>query len=235
MKTKELLAALALLLLGIGSSASGQEKDKSPLKYSAGVATGYNRGFGIQTNITASDFGKNFPVNLRLGVGLSLLNPGNAADARRIFINNATNGVPEKNGRSFDLRLDFMFPKTIFGNSNSYVVAGPRFSTFRGHFDYVDGNEVFDVTSHQWGVGLGLENHFKMTEKLSLFLTYGVDCYLPATLSGHDTSYSPDNDNINPEDDNQNDNNPFKYKDANKAIYQPFIMPRVMIGLNINL
>jgi hypothetical protein len=235
MKTKELLAGLALLLLSIGSSAFGQEKEKSPLKYSASIVTGYNRGFGIQTNITASDFSKNFPISLRLGVGLSLLNPGNAADARRIFINNATNGVPEKNGRSFDFRLDFMFPKTIFGNSNSYVVVGPRYSTFRGHFDYIDGNEVFDVTSQQWGVGLGLENHFKMTQKLSLFLTYGVDCYLPSTLTGHDTSYSPDNDNINPEENNQNDNNPFNYKDANKAIYQPFIMPRVMIGLNINL
>jgi hypothetical protein len=235
MNKKKLLAGLALLLLSIGSSVYGQEKDKIPLKYSAGIATGYNRGFGIQTNITASDFGKNFPVNLRLGVGLCLLNPGNAADARRLFINNATNGVPEKNGRSFDFRLDFMFPKTIFGNSNSYVVVGPRFSTFRGHFNYVDGNEVFDVTSKQWGVGLGLENHFRMTEKLSLFLTYGVDCYLPSTLTGHDTAYSPDNDNINPEENNQNDNNPFNYKDANKAIYQPFIMPRVMIGLNFNL
>jgi hypothetical protein len=235
MKLKPLLAGSALLMISLGSTIYGQVTDKSPLKYSAGIITGYNRGFGIQTNITAYNFGKSFPIDIRFGIGLTLLNPGNAADARRIFINNATNGVPEKNGRSFDFRFDFLFPKTIFGNNNSYLVVGPRFSTFRGHFDYVDGNEVFDVTSSQWGIGLGLENHFKMTEKLSLFLTYGLDGYLPGTLTGHDTSYSPDNDNVNPEENNQNDNNPFKYKDANKAINQPFLMPRFMIGFNLKL
>jgi hypothetical protein len=235
MNMKRLLAGITLLMISLGSAICGQEKDKSPLKYTVGIVTGYNRGFGVQTNLSAYNFGPGFPVSLRLGIGLTLLNPGNAADARRIFINNATNGVPEKNGRSFDFRFDFLFPKTVFGNDNSYVVVGPRYSTFRGHFDYVDGNEVFDVTSQQWGFGIGLENHFKLTQKLSLFLTYGVDGYLPSTLTGHDTSYSPDNDNVNAEDNNQNDNAPFKYKDANKAIKQPFIMPRFMIGLNFNL
>jgi hypothetical protein len=235
MNRRRLLAVITLLMISLGSTIYGQEKGKNPLKYTVGIATGYNRGFGVQTNLSAYNFGPGFPIELRFGVGLTLLNPGNAADARRIFINNATNGVPEKNGRSFDFRFDFLFPKTIFGNENSYVVVGPRYSTFRGHFDYVDGNEVFDVTSDQWGLGIGLENHFKLTQQLSLFLTYGVDGYLPSTLSGHDTSYSPDNDNVNAEDNNQNDNAPFRYKDANKAIKQPFIMPRFMIGLNFNL
>jgi hypothetical protein len=232
---KRLLAGITLLMISLGSTVYGQEKDKNPLKYTAGIGTGYNRGFGVQTYLSAYNFGSGFPVELRVGIGLTLLNPGNAADARRIFINNATNGVPEKSGRSFDFRFDFLFPKTVFGNDNSYVVVGPRFSTFRGHFDYVDGNEVFDVTSDQWGIGIGLENHFKLTEKLSLFLAYGVDGYLPSTLSGHDTSYSPDNDNVNAEENNQNNDAPFKYKDANKAIKQPFIMPRFLIGLNFNL
>ena len=232
---RRLLAGTALILLSLGSIAFGQEQDKTTLKYSAGIITGYNRGFGIQTNLTAYNFGPTFPVKLRFGIGLSLIDPGNAADARRIFINNATNGVPEKNGRSFDFRLDFMFPKTIFGNKNSYLTFGPRFSTFRGHFDYVDGNEVFDLTSTQWGAGAGIENQFKLTPKLSLVLNYGLDIYLPSTLTGHDTSYSPNNDNVNPEENNQNNDNPFTYKDADKAIRQPFIMPHIMIGVNFNL
>jgi hypothetical protein len=232
---KRFLAATTLLMLAVSTLIYGQDKDKSTLKYSTGLVTGYNRGFGVQTYLKAYNFGAGFPIDLRLGIGLTLLNPGNAADARRIFINNATNGVPEKNGRSFDFRLDFMFPKTIFGHSDSYLVVGPRYSTFRGHFDYVDGNEVFDVTSQQWGFGIGFENRYKMTDKLSLFLTYGLDAYLPSTLTGHDTSYSPDNDNVNPEDNNQNNDAPFQYKDANKAIAQPFLMPRFMIGLNVNL
>jgi|WetSurMetagenome_2_1015567.scaffolds.fasta_scaffold00202_4 hypothetical protein len=232
---KVILAGIAILLLGHCSPSYGQENDKAPLKYYAAIMTGYNRGFGIQANITAYNFPKDFPLELRLGIGLSFLDPGNAADARRIFINNATNGVPEKNGRSLDLRFDFLFPKTVFGNTNSFLILGPRFSTFRGHFDYVDGNEVFDITSAQWGVGAGIENHFKLTHKLSLLLNYGLDVYLPSTLTGHDTSYSPNNDNVNAEENNQNNDNPFTYKDANKAIRQPFLMPHLMIGVNFNL
>lgn len=51
----------------------------------------------------------------------------------------------------------------------------------------------------------------------------------------HDTSYSPDNDNVNPRNDNENNDTPFTYKDANAAIYQPAFMPYAMIGLNVKL
>jgi len=232
---KRIITGIAVLIFGYGSVTYGQTTEKSPLKYNASIFTGYNRGLGIQTSLTASGFGNSFPAKLRLGIGMTFLNPGNASDARRIFINNATNGVPEKNGRSFDVRFDFMFPKWIFGNGHSFIVLGPRYSTFRGHFNYVDGNEVFDVTSQQWGVGVGIEHQFKMTEKLALSLAYGLDFYYPGTLTGHDTSYSPDNDNINPENDNEHDDVPFKYRDANKAIGQPEFMPRFMLGLNFKL
>jgi hypothetical protein len=235
MYMKGFIMGTGILLLCHGSPSYGQEKDKAPLQYSAGIMTGYNRGFGLQANLTAFNFPKDFPLELRFGIGLSLIDPGNAADARRIFINNATNGVPEKNGRSFDFRFDFLFPKTVFGNTNSFLILGPRFSTFRGHFDYVDGNEVFDVTSTQWGIGAGIENHFKLTQKLSLLLNYGLDVYLPGTLTGHDTSYSPNNDNVNAEENNQNNDIPFTYKDADKAIRQPFLMPHFMIGVNFKL
>jgi hypothetical protein len=234
MRLKRSIAAITIIILTVGSVTYGQD-NKNQVKYNAGVLLGYNRGFGVQTNFTAFNFSPAFRTKLRLGIGLTFLNPGNAADARRIFINDATNGVPEKNGNSFDFRFDFMFPKSVFGHSNSYIVLGPRFSTFRGHFDYVDGNEVFDVTSTQWGAGLGIEHRFRMTDKLSLSLAYGVDFYFPSTLTGHDTSYSPDNDNVNPEEDNQRDYIPFEYRDANKAIRQPELMPRFMLGINLDL
>ena len=228
---KAFLAVITMLLICPGITICGQESQRNQLKYHAGIITGYNRGLGIQTNLTAFNFGPSFPASLRFGIGVSFINPGNAADARRIFINNATNGVPEKNGRSFDLRFDFLIPRTILGNTNSFLVLGPRFSTFRGHFNYVDGNEVFDVTSTQWGAGAGIEHQFRMTQKLILLIAYGLDYYIPSTLTGHDTSYSPDNDNVNPEEDNQRDNVPFRYRDANKSIYQPAFMPRLMMGL----
>ena len=128
-----------------------------------------------------------------------------------------------------------MFPKTIFGLKQSYIVLGPRGSAFKGNFKYIGGNEEFNVTSQQWGLGGGLESHFNMVRNLNFIVAVGLDYYLPSTLHGHDTSYSPDNDNVNPRNDNQNDDTPFTYKDADKAISQPRFMPFAMIGLTLDL
>jgi hypothetical protein len=235
MRTKVKVVIFAMMLVSICAISYGQDKTNGSFGYSAGFSTGLNRGFGIMTNFTVHNLAKEFPFELRFGMGYSFLNPGNAADARRIFINNATNGEPEKKGRSFDCRLDFLLPKSVFGMNHSYIIFGPRFSTFNGDFKYVGGNEDFEVTSHQWGIGGGIENHVKMAQNLTLILVVGLDSYFPSTLTGHDTSYSPDNDNVNPENDNQNNDAPFTYKDANKAIKQPIFMPRAMIGMNIQL
>ena len=226
---------VTVMLIGLSAVSNCQEATGSRLKFREGVVAGYNRGLGFQANITALNFAPEFPFRLRFGLGYSFLNPGDALDARRIFINNNTNGTPEKKGSSLDLRLDFMIPRTVFGISDSYLFAGPRFSTFKGNFVYVGGNEDFDITSHQWGIGAGLENRFKMTSSLDMVISYGLDFYLPSTLTGHDTAYSPDNDNVNPRRDIYNNDVYFIYKDANRAIKQPMIMPRVMMGINFSL
>jgi hypothetical protein len=235
MKTTNMFLLSAILLLGMGSISYGQDKANGLSKFSAGVLAGYNRGYGMRADLTLNNATNELPFKLRFGLGYSFINPGNAADARRIFINNATNGEPEKKGRSIDYRLDFLFSKSIFGLPHSYIVLGPRGSSFKGNFKYIGGNEDFDVTSRQWGVGGGIESHYKMKEKLNLVIALGLDFYLPSTLHGHDTSYSPDNDNVNTRNDNENNDTPFTYKDADKAIYQPRFMPFAMIGLNFGL
>lgn len=225
----------AVLWISFSNISHGQEGTSKNISLSPGIKMGYNRGFGLQANVTASHFQTGFPFRMRLGLGLSFINPGDALDARRIFINNNTNGTPEKKGRSLDLRLDFLVTKQILGLSDSYFLIGPRFSTFNGDFKYVGGNEDFEIKSHRWGIGAGLENHFKMTQKMDLVLAYGLDFYIPSTLTGHDTSYSPDNDNVNPTKDNKNDNVYFIYKNANKAIRQPVFMPHIMLGICFGL
>lgn len=225
-----------ILFIPLTSLLSAQNNNaKDPRKLVAGISAGYNRGIGISANITPFSLSGDLPFSLRFGAGYSFLNPGNAAEARRIFINNNTNGTPEKKGTSLDLRLDFLINKPLFGISTSSLVFGPRFSTFRGNFKYVGGNEDFDVTSYQFGLGAGFENYFKMNPKMNLVLSWGLDIYAPSRLSGHDTSYSPDNDNINPRANNRNNDILFRYGDANRAIKQPFIMPRIMLGVNFGL
>ncbi len=224
-----------LILASLATTSYSQETTVSHSKLSAGIITGYNRGYSIQANFTIRGFAKEFPFEIRSGIGYSFLNPGRSWDARRIFINNATNGVPEKKGRSFDLRIDFLLPESFFGMDHAYIVFGPRFSTFRGNFKFVGGNEDFDVTSRQWGLGGGIESHFRMIGKLSLVVALGLDYYFPSTLTGHDTSYSPDNDNVNPREDIYNYDVYFIYKNADNAIYQPRFMPHAMIGVNVDI
>ena len=55
------------------------------------------------------------------------------------------------------------------------------------------------------------------------------------TLTGHDTVYNPDDDNVNPTNDNQNNEREFTYADADEAIKQPEIMPRIFVAILYNL
>jgi hypothetical protein len=50
-------------------------------------------------------------------------------------------------------------------------------------------------------------------------------------LKGHDTSYSSDDDNVNPRNDNQNNDEQFTFSYANEVIKQSSFMPRVKLGV----
>jgi len=220
---------LAILLIST-LFVTAQPNDENS-NFAIGFSTGYNRGIGVQLNITALNPSQSLPIQIRFGVGMTKLNPGSAADARRIFINNATNGVPEEKARSFDYRLDFLVDSDLIKTDNFQLGFGPRFSSFKANFKYVGGNEDFDVTSKQFGLGLGGESQFLINSKLNLLVAVGLDYFFNNTLKGHDTFYSPDDDNVNPRQDNTNDNIDFTFSDANEAIKQPNFMPRVLIGL----
>ncbi len=228
MNAKQSFLTLFLCLIATISYSQIEGKKSD---FALGFSTGYNRGLTFQINATALQPLESVPVQIRLGIGITSLDPGNSADARRIFINNATNGVPEEKARSFDYRLDFMFDSNLIDLESSKIVFGPRYSSFKANFAYIGGNENFDVISKQMGLGLGYESQFKMNKKLNLIAAIGLDYFFNNTLTGHDTSYSPDNDNVNPRNDNTNDNVAFTFKDANKAIKQPSLMPRVLFGV----
>ena len=230
MSAKRLYTFISGILI-LGALVTGQSTAKKTTGLHASIMTGYSGGYSIQMNIALKDIASEFPFDLRFGIGYSMFNPGIALDARRIFINNATNGVPEKSGRAFDYRLDFLMPKPIFGLNNSFLLFGPRYSSFKGNFRFIGGNEDFDVVSKQWGLGTGLENHFRVSQRIAIIFNAGLDFYFPNTLTGHDTSYSPDNDNVNPREDIYNDDVEFVYKDADRAINQPKFVPRALIGL----
>jgi len=194
-------------------------------RVSAGAMLGYRGGVGVEANAMLADFAKGFPMALRFSVGYSSREPGNAADARRIFINDATNGTPEENGWYWDYRFDLMYDFGWSSVADLYLTGGVRYAQFTGNFKFIGGNEDFDVTSNQWGLGAGVDAYFDITQKLQFVLSGGVDYYFEGTLKGHDTEYSPDGDDVNPRND-------YTFADANDAINQPTWEGRAMIGIS---
>jgi len=195
---------------------------------SAGLLLGYDGGPGYQISGLLTGFSDAFPLQVRMSYGRSQVAAGDAADARRIFINDATNGTEQKAGRQSDYAVDFMYPMKLFSLNRTFLVFGPRYVKYTANFKYVGGNEDFGVTSRQWGVGVGLTTYFGISSRADLVFSGGFDHYLESTLSGHDTSYSPDGEDVNPRED-------YDYGVADEAVDQPKERARVMLGISYAL
>lgn len=217
------LFCLVVLSATVASAAPKQSPSSAP-SLTGSFLLGYSGGTGGHVSVTISNLAKDFPFALRFGLGYVTLDPGNPAEARINFINDATNGTPEESGDRYDYRLDFMYPTHWFGLKRAFALGGVRHSRFTGTFNYVGGNEKFDVTTNQWGLGFGIETYFAMSRRVDLILAGGVDHYFESTLSGHDTSYSPDGESVNGRDG-------YDYDTADDAINQPKTGVRVMMGI----
>jgi hypothetical protein len=190
-----------------------------------GVQAGYRGGEGAELDVALSNFAKEFPLAIRVGLGYSVREAGKAADARKIFINDATNGTPEEHGSFLDYRFDLMYPFGWRSAKELYLAGGVRYSQSTTNFKFVGGNEDFDITSNQWGIGLGIEGYFAISQRLDFVVGGGIDYFFEAALVGHDTEYHPDGDNVNPHKD-------YTYSDADAAVNQPSINGRALIGLS---
>ncbi len=217
-KCAVIIGMIGFLLLG---EAAGGE-------FAAGMNLGYYSGTSIQLHASAYNFTKSIPLSARLSIGYTWLNPGNAAEARKIFINDATNGTPEKHGNIRIYQFDLFYPLKIKSIPGAKLYFGPRHARFKGNFKYIGGNEDFDVTSSQWGWGVGMESSLVMNPRLSLLVGGGIEYYASAQMQGHDTAYSPDGDDVNPREG-------YTYDDADAAINQPGFELRLMIGFAYRL
>jgi hypothetical protein len=188
--------------------------------------TGYNGGLSFEAAGRLSQFASDFPLQMRFSIAYTYVkNPGHALDARHIFINDNSNGDPEKSGHYWDFGFDFLYKISLLKMKSAYVYFGPHYSAFTGNFNFVGGNEDFDITSGQWGLAAGLMSFFPINTDWSFAVSGGLTYYFPSELSGHDTTYSPDGEHINARD-------PYGYGDANDAINQPNLEFRIMIGLS---
>ena len=217
---------LTIFVLLLAATAGQFAQPAAAAEWSAGVQLGYRGGFGLGGQGAVRDLSPGLPLGLRAGIGYTSVDPGNAADARRIFINDATNGTPEQSGRYWDFRFDLTYDLQRSPLSWLLVYAGPRYMDFTANFKFIGGNEDFDIVSDGWGVGAGVEVGFGIGKSWSLLFTGGVDYFPKSTLKGHDTAYSPDGENVNPRND-------YTYDDADGAVNQPHIEPLLMMGVSL--
>lgn len=194
------------------------------LRTAGGLSLGVNAGLGGQADVTLSDLAADLPVSARLAVGYWGLDPGDAYDARRVFINANTNGDPTKSGHRWDLRMDVLHHVERGALRHWWLGVGPRYSRFRGDYDFVGGNETFYITSSQWGVGGSLEGRWSTGPETELVVGGGLDWFAKSTLKGHDSAYSPDGSAVSPVD-------AYTWADADQAIDQPAWAPRLTVGL----
>lgn len=190
-----------------------------------GLAVGYNSGRAVDAQVTVANLLPRSALALRMGLRYAAVDPGLPGAARQVFINDATNGTPEKHGHTWGLKLDVLHPVRLLGIPNASAFAGLRHARFLGNFRFVGGNEDFDVRSSHWGVGGGLESRYAVSPRVSLAVGGGVDYFFPSRMYGHDTAYSPNGDNENPRQG-------YSYSDADRAIGQPKLAPILSLGLD---
>jgi hypothetical protein len=197
------------------------------------ITAGYYAGPSLSGTMGFSDIFTKVPVSFEGEVGHSWTNPGDPALARDVFINATDDGDndAQKDGSVWDVGLNAVYPlNQTYGPVKFFVFGGPRYAHFDGHFEYVGGNEDFDVIANSWGLGGGLRGVMPLSQHFSAVLQLGIDYYWPTSIYGHDATYYPNNANINAR---QLDNTgyTFTYSDAANAVNVPRIRPRVMIGI----
>lgn len=197
--------------------------------YGVTLFGGYQEGFGTRLAATVGDLIPGAPVAFSAGVGYAIRDPGDALVARQVFINQNTNGTPQKSGYDWDLRLDAIYLFRVAGLSEFGVFAGVRRSYFGGDFRYVGGNEDFEVTANQWGWGLGVKLGWAMSRDWSLTGLVGLDHYPTWSMTGHDATYASDGTIVNGRDDGNGA--AYAARDADRAINQPKFVPSVLLGI----
>ncbi|MDH5718773.1 MAG: hypothetical protein OEZ22_14195 [Spirochaetia bacterium] len=195
-----------------------------------GPNIGYWGSPGGSFEVSLLDLNKKFPMGFIIGAGYFFQNnPGNAEEARRIFINDNTGGVIQKDGTILMTYFDITYP---LYRSESFIfrlTAGPRYAKHTANFAFLGDNEVFDINSTPYGIGAGIRFDFELSKNFILKLGTGFDVYEKTQLGGHGKFYY-DPDSI---DDNPRQN--YTYEDADKAIYQPDKFIKFVIGIDYRI
>jgi hypothetical protein len=196
-----------------------------------GLGTGYMNGIGGEVQVSLLKLSPAFPIGIHFSAGYyHQEDPGVAVDARKIFINDTTTGNDNiiEYGYNVSFLLEFSYPILKKNNLHLLGYVGASHVRHLANFDYVGGNEKFDVTTNPWGLSGGVRLGFFLTPTVLLSINGGVEFLFLDTISAHGNFYNPDGEDDNPRND-------YTYDDADAAIYQPFVSPKIKIELLFKL
>lgn len=191
------------------------------------VALGYYEDLGVTLGLRLEDFDSQLPFYIQSRIGTTYqFDPGNAEDARKIFINDNQGGNIQEYGQSFLLALDFGWKVYQKDSIRVEMSASGLMNHYNAHFSFIGNNESFTVSTTALGVGLGCGLRIGLAESRTSFILKGGVEYFPSSrIDAHGTYYyTPDNNDDKPRND-------YSYDDAKESINQPIFRPYVQVGV----
>ncbi|MBB6481209.1 hypothetical protein [Spirochaeta isovalerica] len=196
------------------------------LQLSEELAVGYYNDLGVTLGLRLDDSESDFPLFIQVRSGASYqFEPGNAEEARKIFINDNQGGNIQEYGLSLMVALDAGWKIPVKDNLTAELTVSGLINHYQAHFAFIGNNEAFSVKSTGWGVGLGggLRMGFSRS-RTSISVKAGLEFFPKTRIDAHGTFYyNPDGLDDSPRQD-------YTYDDADSAINQPFFRPYVQVG-----
>jgi len=196
-----------------------------------GLGGGYSNGLGGNVEISWFNVARSVPLGIHFSLGYFHQDePGNAIEARKVFINDGTAGNDNilEYGYNIFFRLDFSYQVHRKKGLTIAPYLGVVHDRYLAHFDYQGGNEAFDVTNNPWGIGAGARFSISPSRKLILSLVLGAEYFFPSQIKAHGTFYNPDGQDDSPRQD-------YTYTDADNVIEQPTWSGRFTLTLSFKL
>ena len=191
------------------------------------ISAGYYGDLGISMALRLENPTPDFPFFAQVRGGyIYQFDPGNATEARKIFINDTTGGNIEKYGESYLVGIDLGWKwKDLDEFSVEFLLSG-LWNYYSAHYAFIGNNEAFSVTSSPFGIGAGAAVRIPLSNTDSFFiLKGGTEYFFKTRLDAHGTYfYSPDGDDDRPR-------NSYTYEDADSAVNQPEFRAYVQLGI----
>ncbi len=210
------------LFLFVAMSVSPAKRNIPPRSFTGGVQVGFFNGFGPGIHLGLYHLDSSIPIGFDGGLLWTFqTNPGNANDARKIYINDNQGGTVDESGYTIRLSMNVNYLFYTYRSMDFLTYAGPRYSFYRAHYIFIGDNEDFFIRTTQFGFGAGIRPMVKVSKRLFVFMDAGVEYIFPSRIDAHgEFYYNPDSEDDKPRK-NTTTGKDYTYEEASDTIRAP--------------